>query len=334
VLTGRPLYDTAPDHGYFIPPPEWEPLRRAVARGNNILIHGIRGIGKTSLLRQLQLDLRDRGRQAAFVDATAVTAPVELALRIRDAMKGRPGTFQGMGLAVQATGVLPDSAPPPGGASRQLYDTLTSLGDVEPTTVLVDASFSSPAVYGVFGRMRDTLWQLPHQWLVSVDERDRVDALKPPADAFFDSDIALTSRTPDDLVAIVKARTNELPAATVTQIAADARGNPRSAIRDANEALVIGPRAAGDGAERNGLLERASRLGRPHAMLMGELLDLGQASPSDKTLLNRMGLTRARVNTLLQELLDANLAVAATERSDGPGRPRMIYRPALRGPHD
>jgi predicted ArsR family transcriptional regulator len=48
-------------------------------------------------------------------------------------------------------------------------------------------------------------------------------------------------------------------------------------------------------------------------------------------LLQRLGLTRARVSTLLQQLLEQGLAVSAVERSDGPGRPRTIYRPALRG---
>ena len=63
---------------------------------------------------------------------------------------------------------------------------------------------------------------------------------------------------------------------------------------------------------------------------MTELLDLGQASPSDEVLLQRVGLTRARVSTILQQLLQAGLVESAIQRSDGPGRPRVIYLPALR----
>jgi predicted ArsR family transcriptional regulator len=62
---------------------------------------------------------------------------------------------------------------------------------------------------------------------------------------------------------------------------------------------------------------------------MAELLDLGQASPSDDALQNRLGLTRGRITALLRELLDEGLVEAGRDRSSGPGRPKTIYRPRI-----
>jgi DNA-binding transcriptional ArsR family regulator len=143
--------------------------------------------------------------------------------------------------------------------------------------------------------------------------------------------IALAPTEIEDLLTILHKRTDELPGSALAQIAADARGNPRAAIRAANDALVHGYDTAGELSARAQLLDRAAQLGRPQGMLMAELLDLGQASPSDEVLLKRLGLTRARVSTLLQQLGEEGLVHSAAERSAGPGRPRMIYRPVLRG---
>jgi energy-coupling factor transporter ATP-binding protein EcfA2 len=332
MLQARPLYDNPSDRKYYVPPPEWEAIRRAVDRGNNTLLHGPRGSGKTTLLRQLQLALRDRDEPVVFVDAAAITEPLELATRVRDALKGRPGQLQTVSSTAAMAPMFGDPAPPPGGASRDLYDALTSLGqDVQPTTVLLDASASPQALYGVFGRMRDTIWQLPHRWLIAIDDSDQGTALKPPADAFFDTVIAVAPRSAEDLLQIISKRTDELPGAVLSQIAADARGNPRTAIRTANDTIVHGHDPADELSAHTRLLAAATKLGRPQGVLMAELLDIGQASPSDRALLDRLGLTRARVNTLLQQLHGEGLVESAVERSEGPGRPRTIYWPALRG---
>ncbi len=333
MLQGRPLYDTTADAKYNVPPAGWDVIVRSLDRGNNTLIYGARGIGKTTLLRQLQLTLRSRGERVVFVDAAAVAEPLELAVRVRDAVKGRLGIPQNsMGSVTVAQQLAGDPYMPRGGGSRQLYDMLTSLGeDAEPTTVLLDASASAHAIYGIFGRMRDTIWQLPHTWLVAVDDSDRATALKPPADAFFDAVIALEPLSIERLLLILHKRTDELSSEVLARIAADARGNPRAAIRAANDALVHGVNPSEGLSARAHLLDVAAQLGRPQGMLMAELLDIGQASPSDEVLLERLGIKRARVSTLLQQLHDAGLVESAVERSDGPGRPRTIYRPALRG---
>jgi energy-coupling factor transporter ATP-binding protein EcfA2 len=332
MLQGRPLYDNPSDTRYYVPPAEWDAVVRALDRANNTLVVGARGAGKTTLLRQLQLALRNNNEPAVFVDATALSEPLELVARVRDALKGRPGSASSAITPAMIADLAGDPSPPPGGASRELYDALLDLGhEVQASSVLVDASASPQALFGVFGRMRDTVWQLPHRWLVAVDDGDRASALKPPADAFFDTVIPLPPVPIEDLLAILHRRTEELPDAVLAQIAADARGNPRAAIRAANDTLVHGRDPAGELSERAQLLDRAAQLGRPQGMLMAELLDLGQASPSDEVLLKRLGLTRALVSTLLQQLHEHGLVQAQAERSEGPGRPRTIYRPKLTG---
>jgi energy-coupling factor transporter ATP-binding protein EcfA2 len=302
---------------------------RAVERGLNVFVNGPRGVGKTTLLRQVQRSLRNADEPVAFVDATAVEDVVDLTSRVRDALRGQPSPLTA-GASVVAEAVTTDPRPV-AGASRALADLLRSIGQVPPTTILVDASSSPEAVYGLFGRMRDSLWQQEHRWVVAVDDNDRATVLKPPADAFFDVVVTLKPWPINELVALLARRggATPLPRDLLVASATGANGNPREALRAVSEALVHDrdPTASLD--ERGRLLDRASDLGRAPGMLMAELLDRGDASPSDKALQTTLGVTRSRLTQLLRELLEHELVVAETERATGPGRPRTVYRPAL-----
>lgn len=317
VLQGRPLYDNSADEQLFVIPAEWDPIVRANERGLNVLIVGARGVGKTTLLHQLGLTLRRRDEHPVFVDATALHDPAELAIRLRDAIVGRPSVISGAAAGLAA------------GASRAYYETLQSLAEASPSIVLVDGSSSADAIFGVFGRMRDTVWQLPHTWIVAIDEDDRATALKPPADAFFDSVITMKPVPTNDLAGLLSRRVPEATPQTLARVAALANGNPRAAIRALGHAEIHDSDPGADLTERSVLLERAATLGRPHGMLMAELLDRGATSPSDEGLQRSLGVSRARLTTLLRELLDNELVITDTERPDGPGRPRTVYRPAV-----
>lgn len=327
MLQGRPLYDNDADAQLFVVPGEWNPLVRAIERRLNVALIGPRGIGKTTLLHQLQLTLRKRDEPVVFVDATAVAGPQELAARLRDALVGRPGALP---LRADFSALTGDPTPPAAGASRAFATALESLGEAEPHVVLVDASASAEAVYGVFGRMRDTMWQLPHTWVVAIDEADVTAALKPPADAFFDTPLRMDPMSTNDLSGLLQRRVPDSDGALLGRVAGLANGNPRTALRALGEAAVRNTDPSGAFVERGILLEKASSLGRPHGMLMAELLDRGQASPSDEALQRTLGVSRARLTTLLRELLEKELVVTGSERADGPGRPRTVYRPALR----
>ncbi|MDQ3587173.1 MAG: hypothetical protein M3375_02315 [Actinomycetota bacterium] len=291
---------------------------------------GPRGVGKTTLLRQLQRTLRDSGARIAFVDAAAVAEVVDLASRIRDALLGQPASASsGASAAVE---VFRSDPAPVAGASRALANLLRSIGEAEPTTLLLDGSGSAESVYALFGRMRDVLWQQEHRWVVSIDEGDRATALRPPADAFFDVVLTLEPWSLNDLVALLMRRADDespLERDLVISAAAGANGSPREALRALADA-VVNDRDPGELlSKRARLLDDASRLGRAPGTLMAELLDRGEASPSDELLQATLGVTRSRLTQLFRELLNAKLVVAETERTGGPGRPRTIYRPAL-----
>jgi hypothetical protein len=331
VLGGRPLYDNAADARYFVEPREWPTLTRAIDQRNNILMFGARGAGKTTLLRQLQRTLREARRSVAFVDGTAVESPGELILRVRDGVVGPTSPVESAQGASDVTSTFRRDRVAPAGASRALLRELALVGGVGPHIILLDGSGSGKAAYELFGRLRDALWQMPHQWLVAVDDSERITVTTPPADAFFDTALRLKERSDDELVELMRLRgsADAITLRSLTEIAASAHGNPRAALRAANDAVVSGRDPHVARSRRGRLLDAASEIGRPHGMLMAELLDLGQASASDDALQKRLGVSRGRLAALLGELFDAGLVVAGHDRPDRPGRPKTVYRPAL-----
>lgn len=329
MIGSRPLYDNLADSRLFVRPPAWDAVLGAVQRALNVAVLGARGVGKTSLLRQLQLVLRDSGEHVAFVDATAVKDVLELAARIRDALVGQPApVVAGASLAAEA---FRRQDAPLAGASRALGALLREIGEAEPSVVFVDASASAAASFELFGRMRDVLWQQPHRWVLALEDTDRATALKPPADAFFDAVIELEPWSVNDLVELLDRRVDgDAPSPELVIAAASgAHGSPREAVRALSDALVHGRDPGTMLASRAAMETKASLLGRPAGMLMVELLQRGQASPSDEDLQRTLGVTRARLNQLFRQLQDHDLVLAETERAAGPGRPRAVYRPAL-----
>jgi DNA-binding MarR family transcriptional regulator len=311
MIEGRPLYDNSADGRLFVAPSEWEALMRAVDRHLNVLVAAPRGWGKTSLLRQAQLTLRLDGGRVAFVDASAVEDGEELLRRARRAL-------------------VTDPSPPRRDAGTTSGE-LGAMESVPQTTILVDASHSAGAVYSLFGRLRDAIWQLPHRWVVAVNVDEEATALKPPADAFFDVVLRVDRWSRSQLEELLKRRVQDdrLDDLEVEELVTGSNGNPRRALRAVSNALVTGRKPSASLSDQDQLLESAAELGRPHALLMAELLDLGQASPSDPVLLERLGLTRGRVTALLRDLLERRLVEAAPDTaSNRAGRPRMLYRPS------
>lgn len=330
LIGTRPLYDNLADAERFVPPPAWPATLRAVERRLNVALLGPRGVGKTSLLRRLQLAMRDAEKPAVFVDATAVEDVIELAARIHDVLLGESSPMAAeANLAAEA---FRRQEVRVGGASRALASLLREIGQADATTILVDASGSPAACFELFGRMRDVLWQQDHQWVLALDEGDRPTALKPPADAFFDSVIILDPWSPDALVEMLARRAEpgeNWPPDLLLSAASGARGSPREAVRALSDSVVHGYDPATTLGARARLVDLASQEGRPAGMLMAELLGRGQASPSDELLQKTLGVSRARLNQLFRQLLDRGLVAADTERAEGPGRPRTVYRPVL-----
>jgi energy-coupling factor transporter ATP-binding protein EcfA2 len=314
MLQARPLYDTEADARYFVEPRGWQRLLNAVEHRFNVAVIGPRGGGKTTALRQLQRRLRSDGVPVAFVDGTQARDVAELVDAIERELAGRPAALR-----------EPPTAGPPGGESLRLVERLRALASPPPAVVLVDCAHSASAANGLFGRLRDELWQLEHRWVVAVEDSERSILLAPPADAFFDQVVALELTGPD-LCELLRRRSAALDEATLRQIAETA-GSPRRALQGARDALTGAPHDDPLGAAL-WRRERAAALGRPHGMAMAELEALGGASASDEELLRRLGWTRARASQVLGELADAKLVEAFDERTAGGGRPRRVFRPA------
>jgi biotin operon repressor len=331
LLSGRPLYDNQADHRLFVNVPAWNPVMRAIERRLSVLLLGRAGSGKTTLLRQIQMVLREAGEDVVFVEGTGASDVLELASRVRHALIGQPSVAEVAGNVVEA--FRGEGRELPAGASRQLGMQLQAIGEAPPTVILLDGPSSPEAVFDLFGRMRDVLWQQPHCWVVTLDSRHRTTVLKPPADAFFDVVLSLEDWSTNSLAELLAGRAEgRLPEQLIVAAAAGADGSPRQALRALSFGVVNDEDPSVLLDERGRLLEMASQLGRAPAMLLAELLDRGQASPSDAELQESMGVTRARLTQLFNQLKDDGLVVSESVRGDGPGRPRTVYRPDL--PHE
>lgn len=331
LLNGRPLYDNKADHGLFVNVPEWNPLMKAIEQRLNVLVLGRWGTGKTTLLRQIQMALREAGEAVVFVEGTGADGVGELASRVRYALAGQPSVTEVAGSVVEA--FSGGGRELPAGASRQLGSQLQAIGEAPPSVILLDGPSSPEGVFDLFGRMRDVLWQQPHCWVVTLEAQHRSAVLKPPADAFFDVALSLDSWSINSLADLLGRRTEgNVPRELITAAAAGADGSPREALRALSFGVVNDKDPGVLLDERGRLLEKASQLGRAPAMLLAELLDRGQASPSDAELQESLGVTRARLTQMFHQLMDNGLVVSEAARADGPGRPRIDYRPNL--PHE
>lgn len=228
-------------------------------------------------------------------------------------------------------GALASRENPVAGASRAVSIHLDAIAREKRAIILLDATSAAEAVYGLFGSLRDELWRQEHRWVVAIDETERATVMKPPADAFFDFVISLEQWPINRLAELLSRRAVDegLPGVLIQNAAVGAKGNPREAIRALSNAVVNERDPADYLEERALLLDKASEIGRAPAMLMAELLDREQASPSDGDLQATLGVSRARLTQIFRQLHGEGLVIAEAERPSGPGRPRTVYRPAL-----
>jgi hypothetical protein len=307
-LSGRPLLDNQLDAALVVGRDgEIDRVVNASASNFNVLIVGEQGSGRTTLLRQVARELRERRVQAQWIDAaTALTTPALVELVTARLLNG---TGQAAGDEWPLERLL--SAPP----------------DELPRVGLLDGAVSG-AAYGLFGTLRDELWQLPVRWVVTCTDRDRGTLLRPPADAFFDVVVSLRPLQEKEARALVRARVpdGQLSSDALAAIVDLGGGNPRALI-SATRALLDGsgpasPEQLVDAAREHG--RRLSTLSPAAAQLVADLEASGPASASDPGLLARHGWTRSRAAQLLRELLAAGLVETTTVRH-GPGRPRTVY---------
>ena len=183
-LSGRPLLDNDADQALFVG--RAFPLR-AVARslrdGLNCLVSGDPGSGKTSLVRAVMFGSLGEPIHFSYARAgmarsagdllTAVLHAVPDAARAAAAPRV-PGDVQPIELIDELVRVM---------AGRR---------DIEPgpQVIVVD---DVPAVPGfeTFGALRDELWQVDAQWLVTTSSAQVSGLLRAPADVFFETTVEL-----------------------------------------------------------------------------------------------------------------------------------------------
>ena len=317
MSTGRPLYDTGADRALYR---RARRLGAAAARG--------RAAQQRARLRL------PRGRQdqpAAPVGARAAHAR---ARRLRSWT--RAAWKSAAELAARLRAAAGDDAAPSGGrrrgAARCWPRSSGSAGRRRRRCWSTARAPRRPSI-GLFGRQRDALWRLPHHYCRRGRRRRAPRGAQAARPTRSSTPCWRSSRCPTR-------RSSSCCGGAACRRSSTATRSARSPLsRAATRARRCGPPTArsspasapGSAASRRAeLLSDARALGRPHGMLMSELLDLGQASPSDEALQSRLGLSRARITTLLRQLLEAGLVSNGTDRTDAPGRPKTMYRPGSR----
>lgn len=318
-LSNRPLYDTAADERLFVVPDHWQRLFGWVHHGYNVLLSGERGSGRTSLLRQLERRLREDDTRVSFIDATQAASLHHLVALVSEGLVGRPSVGEALTERVRTLQTM-FSGNEPGASSTAVQDVVRSWNDAQAQVVLLDAPGASEALYELFGRLRDELWQLEIVWVVAVDDADEATLLRPPADAFFDQRLRIDSWSAEALADMLRRRSPDLD---VDQLVEAAGGNPRRALMLARDV------EGGDIhriATREQHLTAAGAISDTHRRALQAIEDLGQASASDEQLLHLLAVSRPRAHRLLNDLVDAGLLVAGSEQPTGQGRPRKLYR--------
>ena len=325
-LSGRPLLDNPADQAEFVGrEAQLQRIERSLRTGLNCLVVGDPGSGKTSFTRALMFRVHQKADDLRFVYVRGLAARNATDL-----------------LQAVLTVMSPDAARPAGrgtdAAPIDLVDRLlTAIGDgpAQPTVIVVDDVLAEAGL-DLFGALRDELWRVDARWLVTASTAQAPALLRPPADAFFETQVRLEPFSTAEIDQALRRRLVEFDgargeAAREAMLAAAVQAGPltpRRMLEVARE-LAAAPTVGALGLttvqglrEWTGALEAMSR---PARMLAQELESLGWVSASDERLLDRMGWTRPRVVQVIGELERGGL-VQMREENTGRGRPRKLFR--------
>jgi energy-coupling factor transporter ATP-binding protein EcfA2 len=338
-LSGRPLLDNDADNALFVGRDvALRKIDRSLRSGLNCLVVGAPGSGKTSLVRALMF----RSHEAVdpllvtYVRANESRSAVDLLATILPAV--RPG---------------PVERRAPLDMLDELAGHVSAGSTAQPgSRVFVVDDVAAAAGSELFGALRDEVWQVGAQWLVTTSTAQAPALLRPPADVFFETVVEMGALTVEEATELLRRRlvapagaARDAPTAagsdtafgtaidTEIELAIDtaidtARETPRrllDVVRELTADTAVGGLRLTTGTglrARSAALEQVSR---PARMLAQELEALGWAGASDERLLERMGWTRPRVVQVMSELVNRGL-VQMREENTGRGRPRKLYR--------
>jgi hypothetical protein len=143
-----------------------EQLRHLIDMRFNTLVLGRAGSSQEELLDVLTGALEGSGRRAVRLSARGAQTPTELLNRIADT------------LAVDAVSHED--------AVWAAYLRLLTAADSHPDVFVVVEDVPGELGHHAFGRLRDELWALGWQWLVTGHAEEQQVLLAPPAEGFFE----------------------------------------------------------------------------------------------------------------------------------------------------
>ena len=227
TLSGRPLLDTRPDNELFVDrADELGRIRAALEQGLNCLVGGERGSGKTSLVRALMFQARQH------------EDPEDLGLARLLYVRGA-GALSATELLGRAAGALAEyqGDPPAGGWPGTATGLIAELGERAqrgPVVMILDDA-AADAGNALFGALRDELWSIDLRWLVTVATVDRGALIRPPTDAFFESQVELAPLPVGASIEILRRRMGDVPDRLLEEAAGIGGGNPRRLLDIARE---------------------------------------------------------------------------------------------------
>jgi Cdc6-like AAA superfamily ATPase len=315
-LDNRPLLGTI-DRDLFVERAIVPELRAAVDRRLNVLVLGSRGSGKTTLLRRLEAEHEnDDPRPSIYVDLGPAKSAVEALTVIADALGQRWGAF---GDAVRSS-LLPETT-----SSGAMLRLARRLGEAPPSLILIDSPPGEGHAHTLFGRLRDELWQLGHQWVVTADDALRDELTRPPAGAFFDVQLELGSLSEAEQLQFLQLRLKDEPGVDFGAMVGQTDGLPRSLLSLARESVLSSRRVDDVLAEHERKRERLADLAPTATTIVEYLADNGPASGSDPKLLASLGVSGQRARQVLRDLEESGLVRSFPEQQERRGRPRKLY---------
>ena len=315
-LRQAPLLDLDRDKVLFVPPGGFDRASWSVKQGFNVLILGDRGQGKTSVLHQLELDLRQEqpNRNIAFVDLAGADSVAD-ALRLLVS-----GGAESLGEPLVWAPPLPRPNEPED--ERSIRASLSQLTALEPCSLFIDNINAEEVGFSLFGVLRDRLWETPHQWVVAAQKADRRWLLRAPADAFWEEVIQL-DYSAEAAEELLERRLQSRPS-WIAALVQNVGTNPRRLLRAALAATHDNEKPANVLRIWEDWHERLASLDRRSSMLMAELSGRPPVSASDPDLLQSLGWARTSLLKTLETLEEQGLVESWTEPA-GTGRPRRLF---------
>jgi hypothetical protein len=315
-FSGRPLFDNPLDAELFVPREEVERLEHNSDERTNTLVFGEPGSGKTSLLRNLMLRLRERQRQVLWVDGAFADSVLDLLGLIGD------------GLRDAQEGELPPVPPPLGpGENAAMMAAMrglrSGLWGQERVVVLLDLAPGGIEPHALFGRFRDELWQIPLTWIVAAPTSMRGALTTPPADVFFEEVVELRPLSPEQQQDLIQRRLVD-DEATPWRLPDEGEGNPRRLLRIVRDSIRTGAPIDAHFLARSIRDGELAEHGHAAKVVYEYLEENGPTSASDERLLAYLGWSRQRAARVLSELEEADLVRGATQPGEY-GRPRKLF---------